>query len=399
MANHTVTVVLSRWNGNSAARRQLEADLLAALSHLPNVALCLLPNLCDLVPKEYSGLEQLKERPNDLVVLAWLYPRALYWLLRSYGFQGKGVALEPTSLQQPDGTSLTEKVSTLEADSFGEENKDETARTIYCLRLDLNKDVRSYVETIQQAVKNLLACKPSDRAGSELSTSNSAAAFPSAEAETACEKTISLNSDQEVLRQRWFPVVDYDRCTQCLECIDFCLFGVYGFDESGKIFVEEPDNCRPGCPACSRICPQGAIMFPLHSNSVIAGGPGTFEDLKVDLSQIFGGKSQKELAEEERRLCQWQQPAEPGAKMSSASGGKDEADTNTFELTLNGKPEKEANGSDSEEADKAEAENQPEEKVRVQENRRLEKTQTAPQDRTETDELDELIERLDELDL
>ena len=30
--------------------------------------------------------------------------------------------------------------------------------------------------------------------------------------------------------RRWYPVIDYSRCTNCMECIDFCLFGVYGVD-------------------------------------------------------------------------------------------------------------------------------------------------------------------------
>ena len=25
----------------------------------------------------------------------------------------------------------------------------------------------------------------------------------------------------------WFPVIDYDRCTNCMQCLSFCLFGVY----------------------------------------------------------------------------------------------------------------------------------------------------------------------------
>ena len=29
----------------------------------------------------------------------------------------------------------------------------------------------------------------------------------------------------------WFPVIDYDRCTNCMQCLSFCLFGVYGVDE------------------------------------------------------------------------------------------------------------------------------------------------------------------------
>src|SRR5207302_575815 len=34
----------------------------------------------------------------------------------------------------------------------------------------------------------------------------------------------------EATRRRWYPVIDYSRCTNCMECIDFCLFGVYGVD-------------------------------------------------------------------------------------------------------------------------------------------------------------------------
>ncbi|HRQ88427.1 MAG TPA: ferredoxin family protein, partial [Bacteroidia bacterium] len=26
----------------------------------------------------------------------------------------------------------------------------------------------------------------------------------------------------------WFPVIDYDRCTNCMQCLSFCLFDVYG---------------------------------------------------------------------------------------------------------------------------------------------------------------------------
>ena len=63
-------------------------------------------------------------------------------------------------------------------------------------------------------------------------------------------------------KRRWYPVIDYSRCTNCMECIDFCLFGVYGLDEHDTILVEQQDNCKKGCPACSRVCPENAIIFP-----------------------------------------------------------------------------------------------------------------------------------------
>jgi NAD-dependent dihydropyrimidine dehydrogenase PreA subunit len=77
--------------------------------------------------------------------------------------------------------------------------------------------------------------------------------------------------------QRWYPLVDKSRCTHCGSCHQFCLFGVYELDEQKKVRIVHPDCCKPGCPACSRICPQGALIFPLYSkDAAIAGAPGQF---------------------------------------------------------------------------------------------------------------------------
>ena len=59
----------------------------------------------------------------------------------------------------------------------------------------------------------------------------------------------------------WFPVIDAARCVQCKKCVDFCLFGVYSIEEE-KVRVTKPQSCKTDCPACARICPQNAIMFP-----------------------------------------------------------------------------------------------------------------------------------------
>ncbi len=75
-------------------------------------------------------------------------------------------------------------------------------------------------------------------------------------------------------RERWYPVLDYECCTQCGRCLDFCLFGVYARDDE-RVLVAEPDKCKPGCPACARVCPAGAIMFPHYdTDPAIAGAPG-----------------------------------------------------------------------------------------------------------------------------
>ena len=35
--------------------------------------------------------------------------------------------------------------------------------------------------------------------------------------------------------------------------------------------MASPDNCKPGCPACARICPKSAIIFPKYEHSPIDG--------------------------------------------------------------------------------------------------------------------------------
>lgn len=92
----------------------------------------------------------------------------------------------------------------------------------------------------------------------------------------------------------WFPVIDYDRCTNCMQCLSFCLFGVYGADTHGHIQVQNQDNCKTNCPACSRVCPEAAIMFPKYKAGPINGDVVKDEDLsrekmKVDISALLGG--------------------------------------------------------------------------------------------------------------
>lgn len=69
----------------------------------------------------------------------------------------------------------------------------------------------------------------------------------------------------------WFPVIDYDRCKNCKQCASFCLFGTYEIMDEGKVVVKNPQNCKNNCPACARICPEAAIMFPKLGESPING--------------------------------------------------------------------------------------------------------------------------------
>ena len=59
----------------------------------------------------------------------------------------------------------------------------------------------------------------------------------------------------------WFPVIDYSRCTNCMQCLSFCLFDVYGVSSESKIQVQHQSNCKTDCPACSRVCPKWRSCF------------------------------------------------------------------------------------------------------------------------------------------
>ncbi len=98
----------------------------------------------------------------------------------------------------------------------------------------------------------------------------------------------------------WFPVIDRRLCVDCKQCVSFCLFGVYAV-QNGKVIVKNPANCKTNCPACARICPRVAIIFPKHGQGPINGDEVRPEDLKrkdikVDVSAIAGGDLRSAIA-------------------------------------------------------------------------------------------------------
>ena len=87
---------------------------------------------------------------------------------------------------------------------------------------------------------------------------------------------------------RWYPVLDKTRCVECGHCQQFCLFGVYERTPEGTVRVARPDQCKPGCPACARICPQSAIIFPLYAKDpAISGAPGQYVVLDAAGRKLF----------------------------------------------------------------------------------------------------------------
>ena len=92
----------------------------------------------------------------------------------------------------------------------------------------------------------------------------------------------------------WFPVIDYERCTNCMQCLSFCLFDVYGVDSEQVIQVQNEAKCKTNCPACSRVCPEVAILFPKYGQGPINGADVEQDDvdrekMKIDVSALLGG--------------------------------------------------------------------------------------------------------------
>ena len=104
----------------------------------------------------------------------------------------------------------------------------------------------------------------------------------------------------------WFPVIDFDRCTNCMQCLSFCLFDVYGTDDDQQIQVQNNDNCKTNCPACSRVCPEAAIMFPKYKSGpingdVVSDSELNREKMKIDISALLGGDVYQMLRDRSQR--------------------------------------------------------------------------------------------------
>ena len=239
----------------------MEEQLVSQLFGRPGIDLVVIPHLYDLKPQAGGGPDDstsscevaaLRAIPGDIVVCSWLYPRAAYWILHRLGIGG-----QPGSILLATADETNEEAASWpEADSTDDENTrvlnraELPPRTIYNLDLRAYDSPEPYIEEVARIASEQWP--------------QSTERQPSAIPQSAFRKPQSSN-------RRWYPVIDFGRCTNCLECIDFCLFGVYGLDEQETILVEQPDLCRTGCPACSRVCPEQAIMFPQHKTPSIAG--------------------------------------------------------------------------------------------------------------------------------
>lgn len=294
MSRSRVTVVLSQAPGKHPGKRALEESIVAALLLEPDLEVSVVPNLYDLGP-DHTGRLFLGSVKGDMVVLSWLYPRAAFWLLDRDGIKGHygETRLKPSAEDEDESEQEAESDTPVEKPEAIGPSGEIPDRFIYTLDLRDSNKYEAYVSEIQRIA---VECRERREAKAREKAVNSPAII---------QLGLSLKSDAEVpaaqqafapeamlapAGRRWYPVIDYGRCTNCLECLDFCLFGVYGVDSLERILVENQDQCKKGCPACSRVCPQQAIIFPEYKSPAIAGAEtGAVGGLKIDLSRLFGG--------------------------------------------------------------------------------------------------------------
>ncbi len=292
MASHRLTVVLSQAQGKHPIKQSLEESIVAALLMEPGLDVSVVPYLYD-IHAEHTARLFLESVPGDMVVLSWIFPRAAFWVLDRDGIKGHW----GESLLKPEVEDEDEIEEEDQPEGIG--SLDVPDRFIYCVDLRNSKNYEEFIEEVRRIAAECRE-RQSGKNGNGKGTSAMVELGMSMLKEPATNGNGALQQfpSEKLLEtpaRRWYPVIDYSRCTNCMECIDFCLFGVYGLDDQDRILVENQDQCRKGCPACSRVCPEQAIIFPNHKTPAIAGAPvGAISGLKIDLSKLFGGDSGKD---------------------------------------------------------------------------------------------------------
>ena len=320
-----LSVVVSQSPSKNPAKRKLEEDIVTGLLFENGIDVTVVPNLYDIKP-DSTGMLALHQINGHAVVVSWLFERASHWILDRHGVHGHVGKILLQNEDEEDEDDIDEATAEADEKSRVIDNRKIPNRKIYCLDLKTTNDASQYIEEVKRIHKELsvkvvglgdvLNSKPFKPAPTTNDTASSLSSdtierFNNPTNDTALaangngllEPSI-VNRIESTGGRRWYPVIDYSRCTNCMECIDFCLFGVYGVDKVDEILVEQPDNCRKGCPACSRVCPENAIMFPQHKTPAIAGSADGVASMKIDLSQLFGapadGKTADEIAAMER---------------------------------------------------------------------------------------------------
>src|SRR6476620_1170986 len=225
MPRSRLTVILSQAPGKHPAKRSLEESVVAALLLEPDLEVSVVPNLYDLGP-DHTGRLFLGSVKGDLVVLSWLYPRAAFWLLDRDGIKGHAgeTQLKPPTDDDEDDTPAEPDAEKPPAIGAAGTVPD---RHIYCLDLrDFNRP-DPYVQEgrrIAAECRDRRAAKTREKAANnpaiiQLGLSVNGNGNGNGHAADAVPAALASFTPEALLApagRRWYPVIDYSRCTNCL---------------------------------------------------------------------------------------------------------------------------------------------------------------------------------------
>ena len=258
----STAIVLSRVPPDELPKHGATFESIVAEFQKSGIAVSLVDSIYDL-HEEDAAVDTLREIRGDLIFMGWHYPRAIKWIL---------------ARNDLEVNAKSRKLHCIDAREFKPEMLVAKVRDILAGKASAVVDAPPKAEGVGQP-----ALTPRERG--ELA-----------------EEELPPPENAE-LSPRWYPVIDYDMCTNCMECMDFCLFGVYSVDHNALLQVAQQDQCRQDCPACSRVCPVGAIIFPKYQTNQSIAGAVNGEDrgeIKLDLSAIFGKPKGRHQAALER---------------------------------------------------------------------------------------------------
>jgi hypothetical protein len=297
-------VFISQGQSRNPIKRELETLVSEQLAQHQQLDVIRIPNLYDLTPANQS-LTTLQDISGDFVIITWLYDRSTHWILNRNKISGQVGEIE--LIIETDDEDAEMELEDEDEKERVVASLDIPNRKIFSLSFPASNTPEDFVNEVlriaelprDESLTQWIKGKPNEASLQRfLEPTNDTALQGDGTLPILGQSGVTQIEDSS--SRRWYPVIDYSRCTNCMECIDFCLFGVYGVDRLDTILVEAADNCRKGCPACSRVCPENAIVFPQHKSPAIAGGAVDAGGLKIDLSLLFGAPDAQDTAARER---------------------------------------------------------------------------------------------------